>query len=185
MRLRPPDPPLTDGVVLLRPFRSEDVPRIVEACRDPEIPRWTRVPDSYTEADGREFVRLSAEWWAEGSAATFAVTDSSSGDLVASIGLHGISEAKAEVGYWAAPWARGRGVASRALGLVSVWGLRELGLARIELLADVANVASQRVAEKAGFQREGVLRSYRELKGARPDYVVFSLLPQDLPAGQV
>jgi RimJ/RimL family protein N-acetyltransferase len=185
MTLRLPDPPLNDGVVLLRPFRGEDVPRIVEACRDPEIPRWTRVPDGYTEEDGREFLLLAEEWWAEGSAATFAVTDAPTADLVGSIGLHGISDAKAEVGYWVAPWARGRGVATGALRLVAAWGLRELGLARIELLADVGNVASQRVAEKAGFQREGVLRSYRELKGSRPDYVVFSLLREDLPATEV
>jgi RimJ/RimL family protein N-acetyltransferase len=180
MPLRPPDPPLADGVVRLRPFRDVDLRLIVEACRDPEIPRWTRVPDGYTQQDGREFLQLAAEWWAEGSAATFAVTDAATRELLGSIGLHDISDAKAEVGYWVAPWARGRGVATGALRLVAAWGLRELGLARIELLADVGNVVSQRVAEKAGFQREGVLRSYRELKGSRPDYVVFSLLPEDL-----
>jgi RimJ/RimL family protein N-acetyltransferase len=71
-------------------------------------------------------------------------------------------------------------VATRALRLVSVWALDELGLQRISLLAEPENVPSQRVAEKAGFRREGVLRSFRELKGARRDYVMYSLLPGDL-----
>jgi len=65
--------------------------------------------------------------------------------------------------------------------LVSGWAMDELGLARISLLAEPGNLPSQRVAEKAGYRREGLLRSYRELKGVRRDHVIYSLLAEDLP----
>jgi RimJ/RimL family protein N-acetyltransferase len=89
-------------------------------------------------------------------------------------------DAIGEVGYWMKREARGRGLATRALALVSRWALGEKRLARFQLRADVENVASQRVAEKAGFVREGVLRSSLELKGERRDVIMYSLVPEDL-----
>jgi len=85
-----------------------------------------------------------------------------------------------EVGYWVKREARGRGVATRALELVARWALVEKGLGRFQLRADVANGPSQRVAEKAGFVREGVLRSALAFKGERRDVVMYSLVPDDL-----
>jgi ribosomal-protein-alanine N-acetyltransferase len=180
VRFRPPDPLLAVSGILLRPFSEDDVPAIAEACRDPEIPRWTHVPDGYTEHDARAFVALSKGWWAEGSNATFAITDVASSDLLGSIGLHDVVWPVARVGYWVKPEARGYGVAPQALRLVSRWALLDAGVERLELLAQPENVASRRVAEKVGFVREGVLRSFQELKGSRRDYVMFSLLPGDL-----
>ena len=63
---------------------------------------------------------------------------------------------------------------------MSEWGLRERGFARISLMPEPENAASQRVAEKAGYRRDGLLRSWMELKGTRRDYVMFSLVPEDL-----
>jgi RimJ/RimL family protein N-acetyltransferase len=80
-----------------------------------------------------------------------------------------------EVGYWTAPWARSRGVASRGAALVTAWGLDVLGLHRVELLADMENTASVRAAEKAGFAREGVARAARpDRHGVPHDMAVFS-----------
>ena len=89
----------------------------------------------------------------------------------------------AEVGYWVARAGRGRGHATRALRLLSHWLLDDLGVARVQLQADVRNEASLRVAEKAGFTREGVLRSsrYNARRGERVDFAMFSLLPGELP----
>jgi len=91
-----------------------------------------------------------------------------------------LAQGRAAVGYWLAPEARGRGVATRAVRLVAGWTFAELGLARLELTCGPENVASQRVAERCGFVREGVLRSHIRFKGGRRDTVVFSLLPGEL-----
>ncbi len=164
----------------LRPFREEDVPDVAAACRDPEIPRWTRVPEGYTEADARAFLATSEQGWAEGTDAVFVIADATTHELLGTAGIHQIGGGSGEIGYLVRREARGRGVAPRAVRLVSGWALTELGLARLELLAEPANLPSQRVAEKAGFAREGLVRSYREIKGRRRDFVMFSLLPGDL-----
>ena len=85
-------------------------------------------------------------------------------------------------GYWITREARGRGVATEALKALCRWGVESLGLKRLELVTDPENTASQRVAEKAGFRREGILRSALEYRdGTRRDSVMFSLLPGELP----
>ena len=78
------------------------------------------------------------------------------------------------------PEARGRGVASKAMRLGATWGLRELGLRRVFAEAAADNAASIRAIEKAGFQREGLLRAHCKTGGQRHDCVMFSLLPEDL-----
>jgi RimJ/RimL family protein N-acetyltransferase len=164
---------LEDDVVLLRPFEQGDVPAIVAACQDPEIPRWTAVPSPYTEADARAWLESDEE-------ETFAIVHKSTGELLGSIGVRYPGSGVGEVGYWVKRAARGGGVATRALALVARWALEERDLGRFQLRADVENEASQRVAEKAGFVREGVLRSELLLKGERRDVVMYSLVRDDL-----
>lgn len=165
---------------MLRPLAEDDVPAIVAACQDPEIPRWTLVPSPYTEDDARAWIADAGRQWREGTGAHFAVADVRTGRLVGSIGLRCSDWPVVEAGYWVSREARGLGVGTGALRLVSGWALRRLGAARVQLVADVDNAASQRVAEKAGFVREGVLRQALETKGRRSDCVMFSLLPGDL-----
>jgi RimJ/RimL family protein N-acetyltransferase len=162
---------IADGEVLLRPRTEDDIPAITAACQDPEIVRWTEVPSPYTEDDAREFIR-------RGPGAQ-AIVDARTGEFLGTIGWRWV-DANVQVGYWVKREARGRGVATRALALISRWAFDELGARRVQLITDVENVASQRVAEKAGFQREGLLRAYAELKGRRPDFHMYSLLPGDL-----
>lgn len=163
---------LEDGVVAVRPFTEDDVPAIAAACGDPEIARWTLVPEPYTEDDARAFV-------AEAKTA-YAVVDAASGALVGAISLDSAGEGRGQIGYWVAREARGRGLATRALRLLARWGLAQGGFGRVQLLTEPENVASQRVAERAGFVNEGLLRSYAELKGRRRDMLMWSLLPMDL-----
>ena len=165
---------LTDGVVTLREWREDDVPAVTRICRDPEIARFTRIPSPYAERDAREFLaRHDAEELG------FAIAGRG-GELLGAIGLRDDGELRGEFGYWVAPEARGQGVASRALRLFAEWALRDAGLARVQLYTHVENPASQRAAERAGFRREGVLRSYMLLRGRRFDAVLFGLVPEDL-----
>ncbi len=109
------------------------------------------------------------------------------GEIVGSVGLHLRGRESGFVGYWCAPAARGRGVTTRAVRRLCRFALEELGLERLELTTDVENLASQRVAEKVGFRREGVLRSHMPTPdGSRRDSALFSLLPGELrePAGK-
>jgi RimJ/RimL family protein N-acetyltransferase len=155
----------------------DDVPALVEACNDTEIQRWIPViPRPYTEEDGRAFVQREVA----GDQQQFAVT--LGGRVVGSIGIR-ISEVwrNGHIGYWCAAEARGHGVTTRALRLLSRHALEDLRLERLELITDPDNHASQRVAEKVGFQREGVLRSHLlHPDGRRRDSVMFSLLPGEL-----
>jgi len=166
--------------VVLRGWRLEDVPAVTAACQDEDIARWLAlVPRPYTEADARFYIEQCNA--AADDRRPFAIADASTAELVGAIDMR-ISHLKTgHVGYWVAPQARGRGVASDALAALSRWAFESLGLGRMELLTDPENVASQRVAEKAGFQREGVLRAtLPERDGGRRDGVMFSLLPSDL-----
>ena len=127
--LSSPDPPLSDGVVTLRPLRADDAPAIAAACQDPEIQRWIPIiPVPYTEADARRFILMTLQAWHDGSSYEFAIADATTDDYIGSIGLHlGPNPRRHAVGYLVAPEARGRGVAVRALRLITRWGFADLG----------------------------------------------------------
>jgi RimJ/RimL family protein N-acetyltransferase len=175
-----PAEPLIDGPTALRPWRDSDLAGLVAACQDPEIARWTAVPDPYGEADGRAFLLGRFDMLHTGSCAPFAIVDALDRDRVlGSISLLRIAweDRRGEVGYWLARDARGQGHTTRGVRLICEWGFRTLGLERIDLHAAVGNGASQRVAERAGFTREAVLRSYIQVRGRRFDVVAYGLLP--------
>jgi RimJ/RimL family protein N-acetyltransferase len=185
VKVSPPDPPLSDGLVTLRPWTQGDSPAITAACREAEIARWLdQVPQPYRESDAREYVAGARRAWKSGTAATFAITGADAGEVLGSIGIHWLEPGQSvgEVGYWVKRDARGRGVASRALRLVASWAIESCALQRLQLRADTRNVASQQVAEAVGFTREGVSRSirYNARQGRRVDFVVYSLLPGEL-----
>jgi RimJ/RimL family protein N-acetyltransferase len=165
----------SDGVVALEPWSAADAQELVECLDgDEEIGRWLdQIPQPYTIADALTFFRGIGE-------TAFAVVDAATGRLLGGIGVRW-TEDVAEVGYWARSDARGRGVTTRALVLVT--GLAfEQGAARVQLRADVENVPSRRVAEKAGFTAEGVLRSvhWNARLGRRQSWVMYSMLPDEL-----
>src|SRR3954453_10416226 len=177
-----PDPLLDDGTVALRPWVPEDLLPLVEAAQDPEIPRWTAVPAPYTEHDAREYLARAEIDRRSGRELGLAVVSSADGELLGSCGLARFDwhDRKVEVGYWVAAAARRRGAGARATGLLARWALTSLGMERVELLANPLNEASQRLAKRAGFTREGLLRRYRRRKGEREDLIMFSLLASDL-----
>lgn len=168
--------------LLLRPFRPEDAPAVTAACQDPDIARFTTVPSPYTRQDGQGYVESwCPEQWRTGAGAPYAVVDAGSGELLASVGLSGIGGGAAELGYWCAPAARGRGVVAEAAAAVCRWGFDALGLGRVTWYAEVGNWASRRVADTVGFRVEGTLRSALVHRGERVDAWVAGLLPGDEP----
>jgi RimJ/RimL family protein N-acetyltransferase len=174
-----PGEPLVDDPTALRPWRDADVPSLVAICQDPEIPRWTHVPVPYGEADARAYMLQRYTGPEAGIAAPFAIVSASDDtEVLGSISLMRIDwdHRRGEVGYWLAARARGAGHTTRAVRLICTWGFQKLGLQRIELLAAIGNPASQRVAERAGFTREAVLRSVWVGRDRRHDMVCFGLL---------
>jgi RimJ/RimL family protein N-acetyltransferase len=184
MAIRPPQPPLSDGVVTLRQWGEPgDVEAITEACNDRAIAEFLDlIPSPYTEDDARAYLEICREGWADGTQTNFAITEG--GRPLGSVGVRWVDrdQGVAEVGYWMAAEARGRGLCTRAVRLLSRWVLLECGGERLQLRADEQNPASRKVAENAGFAQEGILRSsrYNARLGRRVDFVMYSLLPHEL-----
>jgi len=172
--LTPPEPPLSDGEVVLRPYTLADVADVTAACQDREISRWTAtIPWPYREEHAREWIEGHALRWESGEAAEFAVTTADDGALLGSNSLlFNWPSNTAVAGYWVAAWARNRGVATRALRLSTTWALETLGLDSVELVTMVGNVASERVAEKAGFEMVGEIADYEHPMGPEHRYHV-------------
>jgi RimJ/RimL family protein N-acetyltransferase len=176
-----PDPPLSDGRIALREKSEADIPALVAAVQDPLIPRYTRVPSPYGERQAREFLVYQRRRREEGVELSLLVVDAENDDLLGAVGARVDRRNEcADIGYWVAREARGRGVASGAVVLLGAWLFQALELARLQVHTEVDNVASQRVAERAGFRREGVLRSYELTEGRPIAVVMFAALPGEL-----
>jgi RimJ/RimL family protein N-acetyltransferase len=174
-------------VVALRLWRDEDVPAIVAACRDEEMALWLdRLPSPYRVEDARAWLENVAASWRDGTLAGFAVADVAGDRALGSIsmGVKSADDRVAEIGYWLAREARGRGAMTRALRLISRWAFEEVRIERLYLRADPDNRASCAVAERAGYVFEGVRRSehFNARRGRRVDPAVYSLLRGDLSA---
>jgi RimJ/RimL family protein N-acetyltransferase/GrpB-like predicted nucleotidyltransferase (UPF0157 family) len=184
--LRPPDPPLSAEGLSLRLLGDEDAAAIAAICQDPEIPRWTNVPSPYDEADALDFLARAEAERLRGEALQLGIADPGGERLLGALGLTlNAKDAIGELGYYLAGEARGRGLATRAVLVLARWAIGELGLERVEVLAHPDNDASQRVSLRAGFEREGLMRAYRDRKGRRDDLWMFSLLPHELEPAAV
>ena len=176
-------PGLDDGVVRLRPPAPDDVDSIVAVCQDEEAARFTTIPWPYERRHAVEWVEESTRCWADGVRASFVMIDVSTGELVGTLGLVRLEPDRsvAEVGYLVKNTARGRGFAPCAVQLVVPWVLRDLGYRRLELQTDVHNHASQRVADKARFRREGEVEAPERCRDRSARMVMFALTPEELP----
>ena len=174
---------LREGGLLLRPWRPDDAEAVYQACQDPLIPRWTTVPSPYLREHAEDFVgTVSPQEWTQGSGAAFGVFDAATGQLLGANGLVSLDlDAKvAEVGFWVAPWARGRRVATEATRAVARWALTTLGVQRLVWRAEVGNHASRLVAARVGFGFEGIARAALRHGDRRLDGWIGSLLPGEL-----
>lgn len=179
---------LTDDVVSLRPWTSSDASFLTGASKDPAVERYNGpTPDSL--ADAAEVIKDIQRSWrsfeVEGdpTGAAFVIVDAGSDEPVGMCGIDGWSSTNvAQFGYWLAAGARGRGLATRAVKLMTGW-LFELGAARVFLTIHSENSVSAAVARRAGFVYEGTLRAYGVWQGERKDVDVFAVLPDEWPPG--
>lgn len=165
--------------VVLRPFRIADADDIAESCRDPDIPRFTLTPQAMTSDQAREWIERRLELWRNGLF-SFTITISPKDRCVGQVGVHLEQRSRrAETFYWLDRRVRGHGFATEALDVVTRWSFEEFDVVRTHLITHLDNTASQGVAERCGYQREGVLRAWEPIKDDQPDVVMWSRLASD------
>jgi ribosomal-protein-serine acetyltransferase len=175
---------LIEGPLLIRTYREEDESALFEAVRESiaEVGRWLPwCHQNYSIEETRQFISSrtassqSDEWYSVG------IFAADGGRFLGGVGINFINRAHqfANLGYWVRTSAAGHGIATIATRAVAKFGFDRLGLHRIEIVAAVDNIASQRVAEKAGATREGILRNRLLIGGVSVDAVMYSLVPRD------
>ncbi|WP_329120471.1 GNAT family N-acetyltransferase [Streptomyces sp. NBC_01465] len=179
-----PETVLHTGTLTLRPFTPEDIEDAQKGCSDELTQRWLPLPSPYTLDDATAWcTKVAEDLRTSGDGIQFAITDAADGGrLAGAVGLNR-TDWKAqvsEIGYWVAPWARGRGIAVEVTRAIGRWLLTDQHFQRMELRAATENTASRRVALKAGLTEEGVLRNAGTVHDGRVDLVVHSLVPGDL-----
>ncbi len=161
---------MTDGIVLLRPYLPSDaIPLTEAACESiPEISRWMEwCHPGYSIEESRTWVEARPVKWGEGTSYDFSIVDPKDGSYLGGCGINGISpeHKTANLGYWVRTSRTKKGVATAATLLLARFGFTELKLNRMEIVVDIGNAASQRVATKVGATREGIARNGMELYG--------------------
>jgi ribosomal-protein-serine acetyltransferase len=179
----------SDGVVSIRRYRLDDVDAVFQAARESknELSPWMPwCGPEYAVEDSKAFVSTRDFEWAKGSEFDFAIWDARSGGYLGGVGLNAVNQKDhfANLGYWVRSSRTGQGIAPAGARLVAKFGFEELKFARLEIVAAVGNQRSQRVAEKIGATREGVLRNRLTLGGKQVDAVMYSLIPEDLRSGR-
>ena len=180
-RLTRPEPALADDAIRLEPLTQRYRGEMLALTADPDVVRFTRVPAGADEAFAAGWIRRYETGWEDGTRAGFVVVGARDGAFLgfAAIVALDLDALEGEIGYMVDPAARGRGIAGRAVELLTRWGLDELGLERLELRIDPANAGSVKVAERSGYRLEGVLRNLHLKDGLRVDTGVWSRLSQD------
>ena len=173
---------IDDGVVRIRMRADADMPKVVEACQDPGIQAYTQAPDDYDVGDAEAWAARTDRETENGESLSLIIADVGTNELIGSIGFFGYApeEQRLELGYWLAPWERGRGAMTRATVLFCRWIFDELDVVRIQAGIEPSNAPSQAMIERAGFTREGTLRSFFPMKGRRRDIISYSLLRGEL-----
>jgi RimJ/RimL family protein N-acetyltransferase len=176
---------LTDGRIVLRPYRRADAQPVYEAVREslPELLPW--MPWAYPEysiEDTRAWIGSCSKKWTKGEDYNFAILDASDGAFLGGCGFNKVDgkEGFANLGYWVRTARTGQGVALAAARLLARFGFEELKLRHIEVGAATGNKVSQRVAGKLGARRMGIRKNDLTVRDRVYSCAVFALHPQDL-----
>lgn len=155
----------------LRPFGPGDIGVVEAASNDEFIPKITTVPTVFTAEAGRAFIDRQNDRMIQGQGWSLAIATADIDEAVGQVGLwiSQLSKGRAEIGYWVAPPHRGRGAASDSVSMISEWAFEHLDLDRLSLFIEPSNGASINTALRAGFEREGILRSWERVDGIPRD----------------
>ena len=169
----------------LRKYENDFAPLLFEAAfesRGGEFTRWMSwCHDNYTIAESENFVKKSIENWKNRKEYDFAIFDAQDNKFLGGVSLNLINRERgsANLGYWVRTSRQNRGIAHAAAIVLAKAGFEDLKLNRIEIAVAVENYPSQKVAEKAGAMREGVLRQLISIGGKQHDAVMFSFIRED------
>jgi RimJ/RimL family protein N-acetyltransferase len=172
--------------VRLEPFTARHLDAFAPFCDDPDVLRFTRFPDPPDPGFPAAWLARYEAGRRDGTKEAFAVVDRAEPGALLGVALAPEIDREAreaELGYLVAPSARGRGIATAALRLLTRWALEDQGLERVTLLIDDANAGSRTVAERSGYLRDGVLRNSYVKPGVRADVHVYSRLRTDPEPG--
>lgn len=166
------------GDVVLRRFTDRDVALVRELSTDPYVPLVTTIPGAATESQALEWIDRNRRRREDGIGFSFAVADAATDRAVGQVGLWltELPSGRASAGYLVAPGARGRGFAGSALAAATAFAWTVPGLHRVQLFIEPSNEASVRTARGAGYEPEGLLRSYQDIGGRRRDMLVFAVV---------
>jgi RimJ/RimL family protein N-acetyltransferase len=178
---------LTDGKILLRPYRMNDINSHYQAVRESikEIGPWLPFAhENYSIKESHDWIKATVGTWKKGNQYDFGIFDAKDGTQIGGCGLNAIDKRNqsANLGYWVRTSRMGQGIAPATTRLLAKWGFDALKLNRIEIVVAVGNERSLRVAVKVGAKREGVLRNRMILRDKPNDVVMHSLIPDDFKA---
>jgi [ribosomal protein S5]-alanine N-acetyltransferase len=173
----PADPPAY-GPVVLREFADGDVPMVRELSTDPYVPLIGTLPANASEREALEWIDRQRGRLAEGTGFSFVIAEAGTDRALGGTGLWlaPLAHGRATAGYSVAPSARGRGIAAAALIALTRFAWTIPALYRIELYIEPWNTGSVRTAERAGYEREGLLRSHQEIGGLRRDMLLYATI---------
>ena len=176
---------LADDRLRLRPWRSDDAPRLVEAAQESiaSVGQWLPwCRDNYGLDDAQGWISHCQSGWHGGNLFAFPIFDAGTGILLGGIGLNQLNaeHRSANLGYWIRQTGQGHGFATDAVRLVAGFGFEQLGLIRIEIIVLPENLPSRRTAEKSGARFEGIARQRLWLGEQAHDAAVYSLIEGDL-----
>ena len=175
---------LTDGTIVLRPFRPDDAAQVYEAVHESltELKPWMSwAYDAYSQQEAENFIRITRTRWEEKSLFAFAIADARTGDILGGCSLshkHPVYH-YCNLGYWVRTSRQGAGMAGRAAKLAARYGFEHGGIIRAEIVMAVGNEKSRRVAEKINAHYEGILLNRMVVGRIIYDAYMYSLIPQD------
>lgn len=175
----------SNGVITIRPFGPEDVPGFFAAVRSSTdvLGRWMPwCHANYSIEEARAWLAMCQKAWSQGTSYPFLVVDPNTNEVLGSVDINQLNRDHrfGNIGYWISSSHAGQGIATSAVKLVAHFGFTEAGFTRLEIVALTDNLASRRVAEKAGAKLECIARNRLTVRGKSHDAAVYSLIPADI-----